>query len=136
MKNTLFALNFRKNRDHTVHLLFQVFVLSEIHRNVTIDQTDRIAVIKLNVVRNHIILLKNCGQSYRCIQYRIALDIQLLIHHDTIHLNSVKIWNCHISVLRALYENPVSVKINITVKVSDTSYRFLLFDTDANRITI
>ena len=136
MKNALLSLNLWQDCYHTVHLLFKINIFPKLNCNISVDQTDRISAVKLNMIRDHIILLKNCRQCHGCIQYSISPDIQFLIHHNTVHLNSVKIGNRLISVLRTFHKNTVSVKINITVQITDTAYCLFLFYADTDSIAV
>ena len=136
MKNTFFSLNFGQNRYHSVHLLFQISIFSKLNSYIPIDEADRIAAVKLDMIGDHIIFLKDCRQCYSCIQYSISFNIQFLIHHNAVHLNSVKIRNRLISVLRTLHKNAISVKINVTVKISDASDCFFLFYADTDGISV
>ena len=59
MKDSLLTGDLRKDRDRSVHLIFQIAVLSQFYRNVAVYQINRVIFIQLNVIRYHIIFCKD-----------------------------------------------------------------------------
>ena len=136
MKDSFLTRELRQNRDHPVHLFLQIFILAQLYRNVTVNQTDGITAVKLDVIGYHFIFLENSGQRNCCIQYRVSFDIQLLIHNNTVYLNPVKIRYRLIPGFGALHKNTISVKKNITVQIMNTPHRLFLFYTDTDCIPV
>ena len=88
------------------------------------------------MIRYRLVLLENSGKRNGCIQDCFSLDGKLLVHDHVLHGNAVKIRNCLVSLLRAFYENAVSVKINVAVQIRNTANRLFFFYTDADGISV
>ena len=99
MKDSFFSGKIRKDCQYTVHLFFQILILSKLHSHVPVDKADRITAVKLDMIRDLIIFLENSRKGNCRIQHRFPFDIQFLIHNYFIYLDSVKVRNRFIPCL-------------------------------------
>ena len=129
MQNPLLSLKLWKNGDCPGHFVLQIFILSKLYSDIAIQKADFIAVIKHNMIRNHIILGKDRRKGNCCIQNRL-LDGKFLLHHDLLRLDAVKKGNFRISCLAALHKISITVKVNIAVQIRNASYNAFFFDAD------
>ena len=117
------SLELWQDGDHTGHLVFQVFVPSQLDRDIPIYKADPVAAVKLDVVRYGFILLKNGSKSHSGIQDRVSLDRKLFILDHMIHLDPIEIGDAFIPFPGAFDKNTAAVKINVAVQIGNTAHR-------------